>query len=176
MPGADLRAGRLQDPLPNRHDEPGHLRQGDELGGWDQAELRVLPAQQRLRPPNLAAAQVHHRLIVEHQLAVLERLPEAVLEGEPLERLGVHGRGVELIVVPALVLGPVHRGVGVADQRLHVLTVGGIEAHADAGRNEKLALVDGEGEADGLQHLLADLGGVLLAADSRDQEGELVSA
>ena len=54
------------------------------------------------------------------QLVVGERAAQAVLERDALQRLGVDVGVEELVVVAPLLLGLVHRRVGVLDQRLGV--------------------------------------------------------
>src|SRR4029453_4880030 len=46
VPLADLMATGIQDPPSDRHDEPGHLSQGDEFVRRKEAELGVGPADQ----------------------------------------------------------------------------------------------------------------------------------
>ncbi len=74
MPGGDLCARRPQDPLADLDDEPGLLGDGDELVGREDAELRMAPAQQRLGAGDLAAGDLHFRLVEQHELA-LRRSP-----------------------------------------------------------------------------------------------------
>ena len=75
------------------------------------------PAQQRFHPADAAGAEIEDRLVVERQLLVRERAPQPVLERDALQRLRVHERVEELVVVAALLLGLIHRRVGVLDQR-----------------------------------------------------------
>ena len=176
VPLARLGAGRAQDPLADRDDQAGELRDGDELARRDQAQLGVAPAQERLGAEDLGGLEVEEGLEVELELVVGDGLAEAALEGEPLDGLGVHGGRVELVVVAALLLGPVHRRVGVADERLGIVTVRRVHGDAHARRDEELAAVDPEGIVDRLADLPGDLGGVFLGGDARDEERELVAA
>ena len=171
-----LGAGRAQDPFADRDDEPGELRDGDEFARRDEAQLRVAPAQERLGPEDLGRLEVEEGLEVELELVVGDGLAEAALEGEALDGLGVHGGRVELVVVAPLLLGPVHRRVGVADERFRVVTVRRIDGDADARRDEELAAVDPEGIVDRFADLPGDLGRVFFGGDARDEERELVAA
>ena len=94
-----------------RHDQAGLLGERDERVRVDQAALGVLPAQQRLDRLDLAAAQVRLRLVVEDQLALLDRAPQLADQH--------HARGVavvERLVVERVgrvaLLGRVHGHVG----------------------------------------------------------------
>src|ERR1700693_5442782 len=107
----------------------------------------MTPAQEGFGASDLAGPQVDQRLGVEKQFVVVQRLAEAAFEREALESFGVHGRGVELVVIPSLILGAVHRRVRVAQERLRVHSVARIQGDADRGRYEQLALVDEEREA-----------------------------
>ena len=77
-------------------------------------------------------------LIVE--LVALQRAPQLALEHQALDRRGVHLRGVEGEGVAAVLLGVVHRRIGVAQQVDDVLRVARAEGDADAGGQEHLVL------------------------------------
>jgi hypothetical protein len=136
----------------------------------------MLPADERLHADDRPRRQVHQRLVEDHQLVLAERFPQHVLQRQPLQGAGIHGRRVELVVVAPLLLGPVHGRVGVPHQRLRIAAVLGIEADADAGRDEQLAVGDGEGDLERVDDLLGDLGRVLDLLDARDHQRELVAA
>ena len=72
-PGLRLAAGLAQDPGTQRMDEAARLRHRHELAGQHQAALRVVPAHQRLDRGEAAALEVELRLVVQHELAALER-------------------------------------------------------------------------------------------------------
>ena len=84
----------------------------------EQAALGVLPADQRLEPGDLAAAQADDRLVVEDQLVAFERVAQLALDLEPAQGAGPHLGVEELAARAAAFLGPVHGGVGVADQQV----------------------------------------------------------
>ena len=65
VPVDRLAAGALLDPAPDRLDQAAVLGDRDEVAGFEQAALRVLPADQRLEAGDLAGAQADHRLVVE---------------------------------------------------------------------------------------------------------------
>src|SRR5579859_2621490 len=99
-----------------------------------QAPLGMLPAYQRLGPGDPAGGERDDRLVVDAQLAALERAAQVGLELEQLDGALVHG-GVELHpAAAALRLGAVERGVRVAEQifRPRVRCVAVRDADADA--------------------------------------------
>src|SRR5256885_2148270 len=66
----------LDDEERERPDEAGVLCDGDEDVGRDEAALRLLPADERLDAAHRAVGEPRLRLVVEHELAVLDRAPE----------------------------------------------------------------------------------------------------
>jgi hypothetical protein len=90
LPLRELAAGLVQDPGADRDDEPVALGERDEAQRPDGAVHRVAPAQQRLDAGELAGGQPDERLVDEVQLAIVERLAQAALELEALERAPAH--------------------------------------------------------------------------------------
>ena len=138
LPGRQLLHGPVHHQLPDGDDEPGVLRQLDEVGGRDDAPLGMVPAHQRLEAGQPARAELHDGLEEEGELVAVDGPVQVVAEVvEPDDGVAV-GRFEVLDAVPAPVLGLVHRGVGVPHQALrgHPGPVG--LRHADAGRHEAL--------------------------------------
>src|ERR671935_96674 len=78
--------------------------------------LWVLEPDQGLQAHDLLAGEVDDRLVVEQQVAVLDRALQLGLELEALGGLRSH-TGLEHLVAPlALPLGPVHGLVGLAQE------------------------------------------------------------
>ena len=90
--------------------------------------------------------------------------------------MDVHLRRVELKVVLAQFLGAVHRDVGVLQQALRVLAVGGIGADADACGEMKFLCAEGERPGDGGEDFLRHLGAAHRLRHSLEQHHELVPA
>ncbi len=138
---------------------------------------RVVPAQQRLHAEDDAAAHVHLRLVVQHELVVVERLLHAADRHHPFfgaaAVLGVEDE----VAVAARLLGAIHRVVGVAQQRVRVAAVQRVDGGADAGRDLYRVgrRVDGIGHGDHAQHALDGQAGLLQGARAK-QEHELVAA
>src|SRR6185436_15359841 len=83
---------------------------------------------------------------------------------------------VEAIVVPAELLGAVHRDVGVAQQRIAVAGVRRIERHADAGADREFAPVDAERRLERAQDLFRHHLAVGVQLQVRYHHHELVAA
>ncbi|MDV7397979.1 hypothetical protein RZS08_41645, partial [Arthrospira platensis SPKY1] len=71
-PFAQLPAGRGDDPLTDRHDQPGLLRKGDEVARRDQPQRPVAPTDQRLGADDAAGQQLDLGLVVQLQFVVFE--------------------------------------------------------------------------------------------------------
>ena len=80
-------------------------------------------------PSMRAAGEVDQRLVVQGELAALERAPQVGLGREAAAHALGHLRAEELVVGAPRLLGVVHRRVGVAHQRL-----GGVAVGADTAR------------------------------------------
>jgi hypothetical protein len=76
----------------------------------------MLPAHQRLEARHAAEVEVDDRLVVEHELLVLDRPLELLAAVEPCQRVHVHVGGVDGELVRPAALGGVHGQVGVAQQ------------------------------------------------------------
>src|SRR5439155_12630059 len=97
-----FREGRIREPprglgarfveheLAERDDEPSRLRGGNELGGRNGAPRRRVPPQERLDADDLGGVERDLGLVVEAELATLEREPQLVLEAEELSELASH--------------------------------------------------------------------------------------
>ena len=136
----------------------------------------MLPAQEGLDGGHPPRGQVEDRLVVQAQLSLGQGLAQPALQGQALQGGGVHVGSVELVAVAALLLGAVHRGVGVLHQRLRVPAVLRVEADADAGRHEQLLVLLQEGLAQRVEHLVRHLGRVHRRGDVGQQQRELVAA
>ena len=64
--------------------------------------------------------QIDLRLVVQREFLPLQGAPQALLDRLPLHGADVHRRLEELIALAPVLLGLVHRGVGVLDQRLRI--------------------------------------------------------
>jgi len=92
----------------------------------------MAPADQRLHPDDRAVDEVDLGLVVEAELVALERLVQIDFQRELLHCAGVHVPVVVLVVVPAVLLCIVARGVGILEQAVAVDAVERIDSDADA--------------------------------------------
>ena len=134
----------------------------------------MLPAHEGLRADDRPGGEDDLRLEVEDELAVVDRAPEAGLEREPLAHRRVEGGRAELEVVPAALLRAVEGDVGVAQERVGVGAVLGVEADPDARRHREAVRVDDERRRDLVEDLAGERRHVLLL-EVREEEDELVA-
>ena len=76
------------------------------------------PAQQRLGGHHRPGGERDHRLVDDAQLVALQGPVERALGRHPRRHLLAHGVVEDLTAGPSPELGPVHGGVGVAQQRV----------------------------------------------------------
>ena len=91
-----------------------------------------MPAHQRLEADDPAGPEVDLRLIDQAQLALAAGAPQVGVEPDPGGRLDRQAMIEQLEAVAAARLGPVERGVGVAQQHVAFLPVGREHGDADA--------------------------------------------
>ena len=102
----------------------------------------MIPSRQRFSPCYSSRLQIDFGLVVQ---ASIRSVPgrAAVLPGElRLKCADIQLRTVELAVLAPVLLGPIHCGVGIPDERLRIQTVVGINAHTDTCGDVKLVAVD----------------------------------
>ena len=100
------------------------------------------PAQQRLEADDVSADEIDERLIVHFQLLGGECRAQVDLELAARLRLGVHLRLEEAEGRFAVGLGAIERQVGVAQQTIGVVAVGGRDGDADAGADGHQVTLD----------------------------------
>src|ERR1700691_4227152 len=74
MPGGHLTAGFMQNPEAEGDDEPCLLGNRNEFARVEQTPPRVVPTDQRLEARDALINQRYFRLIVQYELASLDRL------------------------------------------------------------------------------------------------------
>ncbi len=176
LPGDVLPADRVEHPFSDGHDQAGLFRDRDELHRRDRAQVRMAPAQQGLHAGDAAAPDVPLGLVLEFEFAEFQRVPQAGLEVETLERMRVQLLGIELEIVLAHLLGLVHRDVGVLRERPLVQAVLRIGADPDADRDAELLADQQERAGHRGEDLLSDGHDVLPVVEFRKQDDELVAA
>ena len=138
VPDVQLAAGLVDHPVADINDHAGLLGNRQKLVRRQQAARRVLPAQQRFEANDRPARRAVLRLIEQTQLVAIQRLPQVVIKLQLRLRQRVHGRLEEVVAVAAVVLGVIHRGVGVKHQLALVLAITGINGDADTQRHHQL--------------------------------------
>src|SRR5450432_1922641 len=89
-------AGLPDHPLSHRDDKADLFRQRNERGWRDYSPLRVIPADQGLESADFVAREIHHRLIVELELAGGQRLAQVLFHDATALHLQIH-RGLEKV-------------------------------------------------------------------------------
>ena len=113
---------------------------------------------------------------MQRELAVLERAPQVGLGGQAAAHALGHLRAEELIVGAAGLLGVIHRGVGVAHQRLGGVAVARVHRDADAAVGVQLVLGDRERLGELGQDAAGHAGGFAGVGDVGEADDELVAA
>ena len=175
-PRFQLGAYCADNPLADRDDHAGFLQQRHEFPGQYQPVVRAPPAQQRFESGDLAALQVRFRLVINQELPPLQRAPQAVFKIQPVHRAGVHLPREELEVVPARILGAVHRGIRILDQRITVIAVGRVHADADTRGHVDLVMLEHERSREHPQDFLCRQTRILGAVQIAQDNAELVPA
>jgi hypothetical protein len=176
-PARALGAGLAQDPRPDLGDLAGALGDRDEHGRRDDAQPRVAPAQQRLDPDEHATRQRDLRLVVEVELVARQRPAQGAFELEALHGAGAHGVVEHLAARLAQLLGAVHRGVGVGQQRGRARPAPALaQGEPDAGRHEAGLPVEVDRRTQRVGEALDDRQRLDFAGDARQQHAELVAA
>src|SRR5712664_928067 len=176
LPLLHLPARFLEHPGADLDDQPRLLGEWNEIHRRHQAALRVLPAQQRLGAGDLPRGQRHDRLVVDAELAAVERAAQGGFQVQQLHRPVVHA-DVELDAAPAtLRLGPVERGVRVAEDVLWTRVIGVPVRNADRRAAEHLLVRELERRPQLLVEAVGDLPRVRGVGHVLEQDGELVAA
>ena len=117
-----------------------------------------------------------HRLVVQGEVAVGDRVAQIQLEPQPIVPGLVHARVEELVAGLAPGLGVVHGEVGVAEDLLGRRAARGGEGDADAHRDEQLALLEEERPLQLGAEPLGHRGDRARVLHVLEEHGELVAA
>ena len=176
LPVAQLVARRLEDPAPDRQDQPCLLRHGDEREWRHEAARRVGPAQESLHAQDLARQQVHQRLVVEPQLRPLDRPPQVVLQGDPVQRLDVHLGIEQHDLADRVGLRAVEGDLGLLEEVEGVVEGGAPDRDAHAGTHADVVAVKVERAGERPLDARRDPLRLADAAHGPQQDSELVGA
>ena len=162
--------------MADRQYEAGPFGDGDEGGRGEQAARRVVPPDQRLEPDNAPGGELDLRLVVELELAAVQRHPQLLGDPHALMNFTVEVVAVEAEAVAALVLGAVKRQIGLHHHRLGTGGFGREQGDADARGDADLVALDAERHGQKLADPGGKFPGGLRIGDCRQQNGELVAA
>jgi len=147
--------------------------------GRDQAAPRMPPAHQGFHGVGGTArvgSALELGLIVQGELTLLDGEPQLALDRQALAGRHVECLGEVLDVVSALLLGVIHRRVGMLRQGVGVQAVIGIDADSDAGAGVQPVALDVVRLAEGVQDLVSHHGRVLRTLECGEHDDELVPA
>ncbi|MCY1398059.1 hypothetical protein D9M71_130850 [compost metagenome] len=174
-PHAHLPAGFVQHPVADGDDQAGLFCQHDELVRQQQAQLRMLPAQQRLGAHRLAVAGVEFGLVMQAQLPPFLGHAQLLQQLQLLARIGVHRPIEEAVAVLAGTLGVVHRGIGVHQQFVLVGTIAREHGDTDTGGNLQALLAHPEWPRDEIDLVGSDAWRII-GFRQLHQQHELIAA
>src|SRR5207237_535890 len=103
-------------PRTDRDNQPGILGDGNEIGWRNEAAGRVTPADQRLERADAVLLEVKQRLVVELELAALDRQPKVGLKLAADLRAFVEALLEERESAAAGLLGAVEGKIGAAEK------------------------------------------------------------
>ena len=139
---AVIQANAIQHPFAHVENQVGFFGERNELRGRNIAVARQTPAQQGFSAYNLAGADVDFWLIPDNQFVALQCTAQFALHHQPLDRCSVHFRRVESESIATVLLGVVHRSVGIANQVDDVFGVAGTESDTDAAGQKHFLLIE----------------------------------
>ncbi|MNM41348.1 hypothetical protein D3C81_521640 [compost metagenome] len=175
MPGPQLRAGLVQHPVADRQDQAAALGDGNEHVRCQQAQLRMLPAQQRLGAGGGRIGRREFRLVVQQQFVARDRLAQVLQQAQLAVGTELHRGDEEGVAVPAGFLGVVHRRIGMCHQLAFVAGIVRIQGNAQAGGDLQFRRIQHEGFAGRCDHPLGDHRRIVRRIDGQ-HDHELVAA
>src|SRR5438093_4184074 len=90
LPLPELLASSLQSPHANGHNHAGFFRQRNEIAWIDKASIRMLPADQGLKPGKLSVIERNNRLVVETKLLAIQSAAQIIFHLQQVNCAGMH--------------------------------------------------------------------------------------
>src|SRR5690606_30321072 len=175
LPGAGLACGLADGPQAHVVDQAGGFGQRDEVGGRDDLAVS-LPTHEGLDAHHLPGADIDLGLVVQHQLAALQRFVQGGVQVQADAAFAGDVRVVQEGGIAPLVLGAVHGQVGVAQQIDDGGTVFGKGRDANAGGDETLLSGCHHGVTQGVQDGVRHGHAVFARGNLGQQYNEFVGA
>ncbi|MCY1403494.1 hypothetical protein D9M71_186780 [compost metagenome] len=179
MPGIELTAGLAQYPVAGFDHQAELFENRYEITRRNQPATRVTPAQQRLGAGQALAVATELRLVIEHELFLLQGMAQVAFKFQAFQSTGVHISLIELEVVFAAFFSVVHRRIGVFHQLAQLIAVLRAQGDADTGSDEEFAVLQHEGLDQAGQDQLGYMDGTVqghFAGCARlQQQGELIA-
>src|ERR1019366_9174281 len=119
----------------------------------------MAPADQRLHAYDLVRLEAHFRLVVQHELLVIDRAPQIAFEFQAGDRLCAHPCVEDLETRSAERLGFVHGPVRIAKDLGRSAITGVARSNSDTRGGEHFFAFQLESRVDGLADTLGDAGG-----------------
>ncbi len=113
---------------------------------------------------------------MQHELAIVQRAPQAGFQREAAHRALVHGGVVDLVAPLAQRLGPVHGQVRVVQHFLGRCVAERAGGNADAGAGVELLALDHERRFKRMHQALGDAHRLVHVVDAVEQDGEFIAA
>ncbi len=124
----------------------------------DQAQFRVLPADECLDTNDQSVFQADQRLIMENEFPLDQRTTQVAFHQQSIERRGIHFAGIELEVIPSHLLGSIHCGIGILEQHFQIQAIVRINADAQRWRDREFMARDFEGAPEDLNQPMGHFG------------------
>ena len=174
-PGRGVAAGPLQRPVAQRLDLVDFFGDRNELGRWNEAFVRMLPAHQRLEARNLVGGNVDDRLVMHRHLVLDECVPQVLLDLAAMIGSVLQIARVEPVFAASAALRAVEREIGGLDDLLGIETVIRRDRHADRSTDDRAQAVDRIGLREHLDQLTAQIPQHAAIVDIGQHDLELVA-
>ena len=176
MPPPAVGARLSEHPALQRADHPDLLGKREKIPRRQQAAARMIPPQQRLEPDDHPVAEPNGRLVMEHELAPLQRVPQVGLEVHPVADGRMLRRLVSLVSPLSARLGRIESNVRIPHQVLSRVQERSRPGDPDAEPHDHLALLHLERSSEMLEDALRQADWLIVVENGFHQDPKLVGA
>ena len=120
LPVPDLGTDSSQNPFADCNDQARVLRNAYESIGHYETQFRTLPSEESFHSCNSSAADIRLWLVHKEQFLPVDRQSQAVFQGQSFHEPGIHLVREKAQRIASLILGAIHGGIGILDQRLYI--------------------------------------------------------